>query len=501
MDYSELLSAIQNQQCALVLGPNASLMADQQTTFAQEVANKVQLSRQRIAKYYEKDDLYHIPSSVDRTRICVIMQNRANEITASPPGFHTGMWDQLIELPFHLVLSLSPDKFLYHQMKQRGLDPQFSSFLMNPNDSTPGFEPPSVQRPLIFNLFGEINKAESLVLTQEDFYRYLNEVFTNPQKLQGLRTCLEPVTHLLFLGFPLDRWYVKLLMLLFDINSDSRFVALATHPRRDDLQHTDALKPDDPEVLELEDFCGKHFKIAFAPDNFLAFAATLRQKAEAAAAKNPPTIALRAQVAAAAAMPQARPDEPQQVAISYATDAKSVDIAQRLTQRLTAQGYEVLNEKVSLGYKGNISEFIQQMGAGQAVVTIISDNYLKNEKCMNIALTLEENQNLEARIFPIVLEDARIYTALERVNYLRHWDTAIEQLNTALRDLNDLSYTRSIQEQLNLYSEIRRFADGFTDIIGNMNCLTPDIHLNENFDTLFAAVEARFQQDIQNPAP
>lgn len=496
IDIPELLKSIQNQKCALVLGPNACLTSDGKTTFAQVVAKKIQESLPAI-KYYENSDLYHVPSRVDRTKACEIIQENATLNTQDPLqfGFYTSFFQQLSELPFHLILSLSPDKFLYSWMKYQGLSPQFAHFHVNkPTDK---FDAPDINKPLIFNLFGDVDKAESLILTQEDFYRYLTDIFTNSKKLEDLRTTMHEINYLLFLGFPLDRWYVQLLMLLMDINSDSRYIAFATNPKKDNIKLPIPLQANNPELLELEDFCGKHFKIAFAEQNFLELTQLLYDQAKA----NQQMIRLRALKPVKTPQKSIIPLDQKQVAISYAQDEKSVLIAEKLTQHFSQKGYTVLNEKITLSYRGNVGQFIEKMSAGQAVIVILSDKYLKDKNCMNLALQMEKYPHPQERIFPIVLEDAKILDVVERISYLNFWDKEKTKINEALANLPDQSYTRSVQSELDLCSEIRRFLDRFIGFINNMNYLTPDIHENENFTSLFDAVETRFTSDEQPIAP
>lgn len=500
IDYKTLLKAIQNQKCALVLGPNASLLPDGRTTFAAAIALKIKTMQPPLTtvQYYPGDDLYHIPEPSDRTRVCEVILEEANLALSDlqAPGFYTAHYDQLTDLPFRLVLSLSPDQFLLHWMrKRRHLDAQFACFRLN--EATEDIQKATITRdkPLVFNLFGEVSKPESLILTQEDFYKYLHQVFTNPKKLEGLRAVMADIDYLLFVGFPLDRWYVKLLMLLMDVNSKSRYIAYATHPKRDDLLLAQPFQPGSPELIELEDFCGKHFKIvAFADDNFLAFTHALHDAALAAAVLPNPLITLRPTAAVATPVVPA-PATPRSVAISYAADEQSIAIADKIAQAFTDKGYTVLSEKISLGYRGNVQEFIQKMGAGKAVVAILSDKFLKEKKCMTVALAMEAQQQLADRIFPIVLADARIYDAVGLAQYLNYWDIEKEKINQALKAMPDISYTNSITQELNLCSEIRRFSDGFVSVVNNMNVLTPDLHLGENFTTLFHAVEARFKKD------
>jgi hypothetical protein len=50
-------------------------------------------------------------------------------------------------------------------------------------------------------------------------------------------------------------------------------------------------------------------------------------------------------------------------------------------------------------------------------------------------LKVAENQQLQDRIFPIVLQDADIYKALNLLQYIKYWDDQITQLNEEIKTL------------------------------------------------------------------
>ena len=186
------------------------------------------------------------------------------------------------------------------------------------------------------------------------------------------------------------------------------------------------------------------------------------------------------------------------VSVAYAYgDEISEKIANSVTLQLQQKGFLVQSERIINAYKGNINQFIQNMGSGQAVVVILSKKFLESEICMNIALTLEANKNIAARIFPIVLDSANVYDPVKRLDYLNFWDQKITELNEAIKGLLDNSYADSIYQDLNKRKEIRRFIDTFAAVINNMNALTPDIHMEQNFADLITGIEQQFQ--IDNP--
>lgn len=188
-----------------------------------------------------------------------------------------------------------------------------------------------------------------------------------------------------------------------------------------------------------------------------------------------------------------------EIFISYAWGETREDIVNKLYDSLTSKGYNVIRDKVTLGYRGKIKEFMERIGAGQAVIVVLSEKYLKSKNCMFEALQIREHGDLEKRIFPIVLSDANIFEALVRIRYRKFWDDKITELNEALRGMNDLAYLNTINEELNLFSEIKRFIDEFMGIVANMNVLTPEMHQEADFKHLIDALDVLFSEDQTTP--
>ena len=186
-----------------------------------------------------------------------------------------------------------------------------------------------------------------------------------------------------------------------------------------------------------------------------------------------------------------------EIFISYAWGAPQEAIVDQLYASLQAKGYNIVRDKVNLGYKGNIKAFMERLGAGNAVIIVLSEKYLHSHNCMFEALQIKEKGNLDQRIFPIVLADANIYDILTRLSYCQYWDDKIEKLQKAIQNMSNLGNLQSAYDELNLYKEIRRFIDEFTDVVQNMNALTPDMHQNADFQQLIDALEALFAQDTQ----
>ena len=178
-----------------------------------------------------------------------------------------------------------------------------------------------------------------------------------------------------------------------------------------------------------------------------------------------------------------------EIYLSYAWGGESETTVDKIYNLLKDQNFNVIRDKVDLGYKGNIKEFMQTIGKGKYVVVIISDKYLKSENCMYEMLEIKNNGDAYNRIFPIVLSDAKIYDEIDRIDYLNYWDDKVNELKKKVETLRDPVGKVRVYEKINQYADINRIIDDITDMLRNMNTLTPKMHQDANFEQLINAIK------------
>ena len=179
-----------------------------------------------------------------------------------------------------------------------------------------------------------------------------------------------------------------------------------------------------------------------------------------------------------------------EVFVSYGWTPESNAIVDRIQEALSSSGIRLLRDREEVRYRDSIREFMHRIGQGKCVVVVISEKYLKSENCMFELVEIAKNPGLRERIFPIVLADANIYKATGRINYVRYWEDEIQELDQALKTVRGDNLTK-LQEDLNLYSEIRRLFDGITDTLRDMNALTPEQHEGSGFEELIRRIRAQ----------
>jgi hypothetical protein len=182
-------------------------------------------------------------------------------------------------------------------------------------------------------------------------------------------------------------------------------------------------------------------------------------------------------------------DYENEVFVSYAWGGESEQTVNELEHTFAEHGIRIIRDKKELDYKGSIKEFEERIGMGQCIVLLISDKYLRSEHCMYELMEVEKNQHLRERIFPIVLTDADIYSSAGRLAYIKYWDKQIKRLNNSIKQIDLIADLDSITNNLKTYMRIRANIDHLTDLLSDMNTLTPEIHAKSGFSTLISSIE------------
>jgi hypothetical protein len=124
----------------------------------------------------------------------------------------------LAELPLPIYITTNPGNLLREALICAGKEPQVELCRWNEDlvqlpsifdrDRT---YIPDERRPLIYHLFGRLEEADSLVLTEDDYFDYLIGVTSNKELIPSVVRRKLSDTALLFLGFQLDDWNFRIL--------------------------------------------------------------------------------------------------------------------------------------------------------------------------------------------------------------------------------------------------------------------------------------------------
>jgi hypothetical protein len=129
-------------------------------------------------------------------------------------------YDVFAELPCPIYVNAHPTSLLIDALRGRGKDPVVELCRWRPEvydwpESIFEKEPdyvPDAQRPLVFQVFGNTDVVDSLVLTEDDYFDFLSAVAANSALVPPVVRNALADSALLLLGFRLDEWDVRVLL-------------------------------------------------------------------------------------------------------------------------------------------------------------------------------------------------------------------------------------------------------------------------------------------------
>jgi hypothetical protein len=463
--WEALEKSITDKKCVLVMGPDlaAPVAGKSMMECMKDYLVAQSPDESPIRFFYSDDEFFLFDQNQEQGLINMKIREFYEELP-TPAVYH-----RIAEIPFHLVISVSPDHLLKNVMGEYKLDFDFQFYDKEQNPAP--VEKPTDQKPLVYNLFGDIDVESSMVFTYDDLFEYLMKIFGEfklPEKLQlELNNC----TTVLFMGFSIEKWYFRLLLRLLRLNKSG-------------LKRT--AKKHESQIPGIRNFYYDEFKMRFIDageeDIISKLHEKFREKKE---------------------LRLSRKDAPltqQGIYISYAwkddNNPEREAIVDELYSALKEKGYNIIRDKNDLGYKGNISSFMELIGKGAYVIVVISDKYLRSKNCMFEMYEIMKNsdQDISKRIFPVVLPDARIYDETQLLNYYGYWEEKDRLLQEEIKK-HDLGYTEEVIKALNLYKDIRRIIGYVIHLVGNFNTLTPEMHRANKFADIKTAIDAQMQED------
>lgn len=214
-EWSEILERINDQLSVLFLGPN--VIPTQNKTLNSYIFNDLCTKYKNDLfhyyendsfHYYEKDDLLLFNSLRSKSQAKRHIQSLYKEILPDD-----SLLKQIVQIPFHLVVSVNPDTFLSETFYRYGIRHRFHHLKSNNYEGEHlEIEKPTKAAPLILNLFGSKDDYDSIILDHDDmfnmFQAVLNDTFIPMNVLREFRVA----STFIFVGFQFDKWYIQLLL-------------------------------------------------------------------------------------------------------------------------------------------------------------------------------------------------------------------------------------------------------------------------------------------------
>jgi hypothetical protein len=231
-DWKALIYAIREKKCILMLGPDTAvqevdgkprlltgILADQ---LAQDIDSRIKVNI-NTSNLAEVAQYYCLQPNRGRIDLEIKIQDFYHHRRSLCNQFHK----DLAVLPFYFTIISSPDIMLYRALKQQKKEPIIGWYNFRRKKSIMEATG-TVEKPLLFYLYGTVDEPESLVLTESDLLDFLVTIVSKdilPDRL--INELQAPDKSFLFLGFGFKHWYLRILLhVLEDKKKDSRSFAL-----------------------------------------------------------------------------------------------------------------------------------------------------------------------------------------------------------------------------------------------------------------------------------
>lgn len=133
------------------------------------------------------------------------------------------------------------------------------------------------------------------------------------------------------------------------------------------------------------------------------------------------------------------------------------EIVNQLYDSLEKDGYTLKRDKMDLGYRGFISDFMQEIGEGDLIVVVISDKYAKSPNCMFELYEIARNNKFDKdlfrkRVLPIMVEFIDFSDPVTLDSYYVHWEIEEQKWESLVKKRVD----KISPEQFDRYEKIKQ---------------------------------------------
>ncbi|MCF4969078.1 TIR domain-containing protein [Nostoc sp. CMAA1605] len=167
------------------------------------------------------------------------------------------------------------------------------------------------------------------------------------------------------------------------------------------------------------------------------------------------------------------------------------ELVDQICDTLLAQNYKLIRDRDHLSLGKSIKQFMESIGRGNYVILVISDKYLKSEYCMFEAIEVIKSKEYEQRIFPIVLEDADIYSKEGQFYYINYWKQQKEKIEKIVNEDFQSDIYSAIHHISDKIIEISHQIDDFIFFIADKLSINP----MKNFDGFINQLTSSIQDD------
>lgn len=174
------------------------------------------------------------------------------------------------------------------------------------------------------------------------------------------------------------------------------------------------------------------------------------------------------------------------------------DIVNKLYDSLKTDGFALKRDKMDLGYKGLISEFMKDIGRSNLIIVAISDKYLRSPYCMHEINEIyrnarQEKEEFSKRVFPIRAESIKMSDPLVIDEYLSYWEEQKNKWETLVQRRAGQLGTAHFGE----FNKVKEINDNFSQLMAflqDMNSLSKRLLAEADFAPMKDSIRQRLSE-------
>jgi tetratricopeptide (TPR) repeat protein len=167
--------------------------------------------------------------------------------------------------------------------------------------------------------------------------------------------------------------------------------------------------------------------------------------------------------------------------ISYSW--QTMDVANKIFNDFQIIGIPIIKDNQEISYTDSIPNFMKRIRSCNYALLLISDNYLKSKNCLFEILELQKDENHWDKILPIVWKETKIYSAIDRLTYIKYWEQKTKELESAIENVDPM-YCGEIYKEIKLFKDIAYNIDSFLKKISECLHFTPEDIIEKNYEPI-----------------
>lgn len=249
VNWEYIIDTIKSEKCILMLGPEVPVSNTGEPLHT-ALESYLGVTDDPEILYFNEDEFFFFK---DETAKFPTYHNIQKFYSQTQPS---EIYNKIAQIPFHLIVSISPDLLLKKVFEKFQLRHDFDYYKKYENPQP--VKKPSKDDPLIYNLFGSVEDDESIIFTHEDMFEFLFAISGDYELPNEIKSELRTAKNYIFLGFTFEKWYVKLILRLFNLHT-GRFLRYASKSVQADISSN------------LRQLYEQHFKINFVDNGINDF--------------------------------------------------------------------------------------------------------------------------------------------------------------------------------------------------------------------------------------